>query len=215
MPNKKPAAGHIRIIAGQWRRHQLAVLTHDGLRPSSDRVRETVFNWLNHLWGGQFADKKVIDAFAGTGAFGLECVSRGARAVTLIDAHVPAITAINQTLTHWRQQDASVAQVQTITGDALHQLTQLTQSAQAGQTFDLVFLDPPFDAVGVADAALSAASLVVTDAGFVYLESPKAMTPEDAEVFGLQVHRAGKAGMVHYHLLQRLQSNNPTEAVLG
>ena len=83
------------------------------------------------------------------------------------------------------------------------------------KSMDLVFLDPPFDAMGVADAALSAASSVVAEAGFVYLEAPSALTPEDAEVFGLQIHRAGKAGMVHYHLLQKLQLNNPTEVVLG
>jgi 16S rRNA (guanine966-N2)-methyltransferase len=69
-------------------------------------------------------------------------------------------------------------------------------------------LDPPFEAVGVADAALAAASLAVTDEGFIYLESPKALTAEDAEVVGLQVHRFGKAGMVHYHLLQKLVAKN-------
>ena len=141
MPKQKPATGHIRIIAGQWRRCQLPVLAHTGLRPSSDRVRETVFNWLNHLWGGQFSEKKIIDAFAGTGAFGLECISRGARAVTLIDAHIPAINAIHQILTHWEKQDPSVAQARAIAGDALNHLS---QCAQAKQTFDLVFLDPPF-----------------------------------------------------------------------
>ena len=202
MTKKTPAAGHIRIIAGQWRRHQLAVLTHDGLRPSSDRVRETVFNWLNHLWGGQFADKKIIDAFAGTGAFGLECISRGARAVTLIDAHAPAITAINQTLAHWRQQNASVAQVQAITGDALHQLTQLTQltqSAQAGQMFDLVFLDPPFGQ-GWLDKTLPLVAPLCHADTLLYVEVEKKADLTALSAQGWTCLREGTTAQVAYSL---------------
>ena len=199
MTKKNPTAGHIRIIAGQWRRHQLAVLTHDGLRPSSDRVRETVFNWLNHLWGGQFVDKKIIDAFAGTGAFGLECVSRGARAVTLIDAHAPAITAINQTLAHWRQQDTSVAQVQNIAGDALHQLTQLTQSAQAGQTFDLVFLDPPFGQ-GWLDKTLPLVTSLCHADTLLYVEVEKKADVTALSAQGWTCLREGTTAQVAYSL---------------
>ena len=202
MTKKTPAAGHIRIIAGQWRRHHLAVLTHDGLRPSSDRVRETVFNWLNHLWGEQFADKKIIDAFAGTGAFGLECISRGARAVTLIDAHAPAITAINQTLAHWRQQNASVAQVQAITGDALHQLTQLTQltqSAQAGQMFDLVFLDPPFGQ-GWLDKTLPLVTSLCHADTLLYVEVEKKADLTALSAQGWTCLREGTTAQVAYSL---------------
>jgi 16S rRNA (guanine966-N2)-methyltransferase len=79
----------------------------------------------------------------------------------------------------------------------------------SSKSIDLVLLDPPFEAVGVADAALAAASLAVTDEGFIYLESPKALSVEDAEVFGLNVHRLGKAGIVHYHLLQKLTAIKP------
>lgn len=150
----KSASGHIRIIAGQWRRHQLPVLVHEGLRPSSDRVRETVFNWLNHIWGGQFTDKRILDLFAGTGAFGLECISRGARAVELIDAHAPAIAAINNTLKHWQQHDDSIGQVHALHSDALTRLkhwAQLTSSSNTAHpaspsdlAFDLIILDPPF-----------------------------------------------------------------------
>ncbi len=196
MTKKTPSAGHIRIIAGQWRRHQLAVLTHDGLRPSSDRVRETVFNWLNHLWGEQFADKKIIDAFAGTGAFGLECISRGARAVTLIDAHAPAITAINQTLTHWRQQDASVAQVQALTGDALHQITQLVQAAQM---FDLVFLDPPFDH-GWLDKTLPLVTSLCHADTLLYVEVEKKADLTAMSAQGWTCLREGTTAQVAYSL---------------
>jgi 16S rRNA G966 N2-methylase RsmD len=127
------------------------------------------------------------------------------------------------------QQAPVVAQLQTVATKLKAGMVRVERADGVGalkrlapKSIDLVFLDPPFDAAGVADAALTAASLVVTDTGFIYLEAPKALTTEDAEVFGLQLHRAGKAGMVHYHLLQKLQPNaqvntpqNPAEAVLG
>ena len=134
-------AGQVRIISGQWRRQMLPVLAHDGLRPSSDRVRETVFNWIHHLWGGQFADKHVLDVFAGSGAFGLECISRGARDVTMLDVYPAAVNAILQTLQHWQQQDESVAQAKALCVDSTQTLIEMNQR---GAQYDLIFLDPPF-----------------------------------------------------------------------
>ena len=202
MPKQKPAVGHIRIIAGQWRRCQLPVLAHTGLRPSSDRVRETVFNWLNHLWGGQFSEKKIIDAFAGTGAFGLECISRGARAVTFIDAHAPAIGAIIQTLAHWRTQDASIAHAQVITGDALKKLHEY---AQAGHTFDLVFLDPPF-AQGWLDKTLPLLPPLCHAGSLLYVEVEKCANLDASDALtqkGWTRLREGTTQQVAYSLWQR------------
>lgn len=202
-PVKRPSAppGEIRIIGGQWKRSKLSVANMPGLRPTPDRVRETVFNWL----GQDLSGWRCVDAFAGTGALGFEAASRGAAQVLMCD-----------------QQPAVVAQLQDVALKLKADMVRVERTDGVGalkrlapKSMDLVFLDPPFDAVGVADAALSAASSVVTDMGYVYLEGPKAFTPEDAEVFGLQIHRTGKAGMVHYHLLQKLQLNNPTEVVLG
>ena len=203
MPKQKPAAGHIRIIAGQWRRCQLPVLAHTGLRPSSDRVRETVFNWLNHLWGGQFSEKKIIDAFAGTGAFGLECISRGARAVTLIDAHIPAINAIHQILTHWEKQDPSVAQARAIAGDALNHLS---QCAQAKQTFDLVFLDPPF-AQGCLDKTLPLLPTLCHADSLLYVEAEKGANLDALIQQGWTCLREGTTQQVYYSVWRRLNAN--------
>lgn len=204
MRSKTPnSSGHIRIIAGQWRRHQLPVLAHEGLRPSSDRVRETVFNWLNHLWGGQFADKKIIDVFAGTGAFGLECISRGARAVTFIDAHPPAIAAIAQTLTHWSKQDVSVASAQTLTDDALKKLHEY---AQTQQTFDLVFLDPPFGK-GWLDKTLPLVSPLCRPDSLLYVEVEKRANSDTLGALtqqGWECLREGTTQQVYYSLWRRL-----------
>ncbi|MBS1175460.1 MAG: rsmD [Burkholderiaceae bacterium] len=205
-PKNQSTTGHIRIIAGQWRRHQLPVLTHAGLRPSSDRVRETVFNWLNHLWGGQFADKHIIDVFAGTGAFGLECISRGARAVTLIDAHPPAIAAITQTLAHWGKQDASVTSAQTIADDALKILHGY---AQAGHSFDLVFLDPPFGK-GWLDKTLPLVSPLCHTDSLLYVEVEKGANSDTLGALtqqGWERLREGTTQQVYYSLWRRLNAS--------
>ena len=197
-PVKRPTAppGEIRIIGGLWKRSKLSVANLPGLRPTPDRVRETVFNWL----GQDLSGWRCVDAFAGTGALGFEAASRGAAQVLMCDQQ-PAVVAQLQAVA--LKLKAGMVRVER--ADGVSALKRLVP-----KSMELVFLDPPFDAVGVADAALSAASGVVTDAGFVYLEAPKALTAEDADVFGLQIHRAGKAGMVHYHLLQKLQANTQT-----
>jgi 16S rRNA (guanine(966)-N(2))-methyltransferase RsmD len=201
VPQKKPAikrpttpSGEIRIIGGLWKRTKLSVADFPGLRPTPDRVRETLFNWL----GQDLSGWRCVDAFAGTGALGFEAASRGAEQVLMCEQQ-PALVAQLQAMATKLQ--ASMVRVER--GDGVGALKRM-----ASKSVDLVLLDPPFEVVGVADAALAAASLAVTDEGFIYLESPKALTAEDAEVVGLQVHRFGKAGMVHYHLLQKLVAKN-------
>jgi 16S rRNA (guanine966-N2)-methyltransferase len=205
VPKKKPIdkrhiqrpttpSGEVRIIGGLWKRTKLSVADFPGLRPTPDRVRETLFNWL----GQDLSGWRCVDAFAGTGALGFEAASRGAEQVLMCEQQ-PALVAQLQAMVTKLQ--ASMVRVER--GDGVGALKRM-----ASKGVDLVLLDPPFEAVGVADAALAAASLAVTDEGFIYLESPKALTTEDAEVVGLQVHRFGKAGMVHYHLLQKLAAKN-------
>jgi 16S rRNA (guanine966-N2)-methyltransferase len=205
VPKKKPIdkrhiqrpttpSGEVRIIGGLWKRTKLSVADFPGLRPTPDRVRETLFNWL----GQDLSGWRCVDAFAGTGALGFEAASRGAEQVLMCEQQ-PALVAQLQAMVTKLQ--ASMVRVER--GDGVAALKRM-----ASKSVDLVLLDPPFEAVGVADAALAAASLAVTDEGFIYLESPKALTAEEAEVVGLQVHRFGKAGMVHYHLLQKLVAKN-------
>ncbi|WP_422843758.1 16S rRNA (guanine(966)-N(2))-methyltransferase RsmD [Acidovorax sp. M2(2025)] len=181
-------AGEIRIIGGQWKRTRLPVAQRPGLRPTPDRVRETLFNWL----GQDLAGWRCLDAFAGTGALGLEAASRGAASVLLVENDA-ALAA--QLITLQQRLQAGAVRVQR--GDGV---TALQQAAPA--SLDLVLLDPPFDGPFFAPA-LQAAARAVAARGFVYLEAPRAWTDEDLAAAGLAVHRHLKAGAVHAHLLRR------------
>src|ERR1039458_6802673 len=86
-----PLAHQVRIIGGQWKRTPLPVLDAEGLRPTPDRVRETVFNWLNHLFDGAWGQVACLDLFAGSGALGFEAASRGAARVVMIEANAAAV----------------------------------------------------------------------------------------------------------------------------
>ena len=184
-----PQAHEVRIIGGQWKRTKLAVADKPGLRPTPDRVRETLFNWL----GQDLSGWRCIDAFAGTGALGFEAASRGAKEVRLVEHDTALVVQLKRIQT---QLQASATQI--VRGDAIAALKQLDPASM-----DAVFLDPPFDSV-LFDAALQAAGRAVAADGFVYLEAPITWTDEQLESAGLKVHRHLKAGAVHAHLLKRL-----------
>ena len=198
-PHRTPQ-GQVRIIAGQWRRQLLPVPTHEGLRPTGDRVRETVFNWLNHFWGGQFAEQQVLDVFAGSGAFGLECVSRGARDVVLIDNHKPAVENIRNILQHWQKQDAGIAQVRALADDALKVLAQF---AEQNIYFDVIFLDPPFGQDWLARTLPLIAPLCVEDT-LLYVEVEKGFDWTVLSQFGWACVREGKTQQTLYGLWRLL-----------
>ncbi|OYD48324.1 16S rRNA (guanine(966)-N(2))-methyltransferase RsmD [Acidovorax kalamii] len=181
-------AGEIRIIGGQWKRTRLPVAQRPGLRPTPDRVRETLFNWL----GQDLSGWRCLDAFAGTGALGLEAASRGAAAVQLVESDA-ALVAQLQVLQAKLQ--ASAVRVQRGDGVAA-----LKQAAPA--SVDLVLLDPPFDGDLFAPALQAAAKAVAAE-GFIYLEAPRAWTDEELAPSGLVLYRHLKAGAVHAHLLKR------------
>lgn len=195
---KKPAApaGHlrgtatheIRIIGGQWRRTPLKVLDKPGLRPTPDRVRETLFNWLGQDLGGW----RCVDAFAGTGALGLEAASRGAVQVIALENDALLVRTLQQQA---EKLKASMLQVQR--SDAVAAMQRLTAGA-----FDVVFLDPPFDSPWF-EPALKAAARLVPVNGWVYLEAPVAWTDDQLAPLGLKAVRHLKAGAVHAHLLCR------------
>lgn len=189
-PSVKPAAtgaGEIRIIGGQWRRTRLAVAQKPGLRPTPDRVRETLFNWL----GQDLTNWKVLDAFAGTGALGLEAASRGATSVIMNEQDAALVQQLQQLQ---QKLDAKMLKVQR--GDALSCLKTVTAQ-------DLVLLDPPFDLVELFEPALKAAINAVADGGYIYLEAPEAWSEERLAEMGLELHRYLKAGSVHAHLLRK------------
>ena len=181
-------AGEIRIIGGQWKRTRLPVAQRPGLRPTPDRVRETLFNWL----GQDLAGWRCLDAFAGTGALGLEAASRGAEAVLLVESDA-ALAAQLETLRQRLQAEA----VRVQRGDGLSVLQQAVPGS-----LDLVLIDPPFDG-DLFVKALHAAARAVGPEGYVYLEAPRAWADEELAAAGLAVHRHLKAGAVHAHLLRR------------
>lgn len=192
-PEKKPATpqgvGEVRIIGGQWKRTRLPVANLPGLRPTPDRVRETLFNWL----GQDLAGWRCLDAFAGTGALGLEAASRGAASVQLVEQDAGLVERLQQLC-----QRLKASTVQVRRGDGL---AALQQSAPA--SLDLVLLDPPFESPHY-EAALKAAARALAPQGFVYLETATAWSDEVLAPLGLALHRHLKAGAVHAHLLRAL-----------
>lgn len=180
-------AHSVRLIAGQCRRSKLPVVEAPGLRPSPDRVRVTLFNWL----GTDLTGWRCLDAFAGTGALGLEAASRGAAEVTLLEIHPQACRSLEATCARLQLPQARVQRA-----DALAFMRRAVPNA-----YELVFLDPPFAEANLRAAALEAAARLVVPDGLVYLEGPQALAP-DALPAGLAVHRQGRAGAVHFQLLR-------------
>jgi len=186
-PKPSRAPGEIRIIGGLWKRTRLAVPDRPGLRPTPDRVRETLFNWLGQDLGGW----RCFDAFAGTGALGFEAASRGAREVWLMEQDSALVQHLQASSVRLK-----ATQVKVQRGDGVAQLVQ-----QRGAGFDLVLLDPPF-ASDLFEPALRAAVQAVQPEGFIYLEAPRVWTDDELLGLGLQPYRYLKAGAVHAHLLK-------------
>jgi 16S rRNA (guanine966-N2)-methyltransferase len=183
------APSRVRIIGGRWKRTPLPVADLPELRPSPDRVRETLFNWIAHLVPDLSA-LRGLDLFAGTGALGFELASRGAAHVTLVECHRELVNALEAT-----RAKLGADGVRIVAGDAL-----AVARGWPDRSFDVVFLDPPFDG-NLLTPALEEGARLVADHGLVYVESgaplpdtaPRTLTPI----------RSGRAGQVHFHLLQR------------
>ncbi len=213
--HRPPLSNQVRIIGGAWKRTALPVLDALGLRPTPDRVRETVFNWINHLRGGAWEQALCLDLFAGSGALGFEAASRGALSVTMVDNHTPVVHQLEEIKNRLHAE-----QVQIIRGDAL--ATAQTLAAR-GQRFDLIFLDPPYQQEWLM-RALPLTAALLKEGGLVYAESGQSLTfdqpGETAAVEGetgaeatpdwmapWKVIRADKAGTVFYHLLTYNKNN--------
>jgi 16S rRNA (guanine966-N2)-methyltransferase len=178
----------IRIIGGLWKRTKLKVADKPGLRPTPDRVRETVFNWL----GQDLSGLRCLDAFAGTGALGFEAASRGAKDVQLVEYDSALAEQLKKT-----QAQLQATAVHVVRGDGVSAIRQA-----APDSLDVIFIDPPFDAP-LFEPALGACARALAPEGWVYLEAPTAYTDELLTAVGLTVHRHLKAGAVHAHLLKR------------
>ncbi|OIQ66183.1 ribosomal RNA small subunit methyltransferase D [mine drainage metagenome] len=177
----------VRIIGGAFKRTRLPVADKPGLRPTPDRVRETLFNWL----GQDLTGWRCLDAFAGTGVLGFESASRGAQSVQLVE-NDPALVAQLRRI----QAQLEMAAVHVVRGDGVAVLERT-----ATGSIDLVFLDPPFDS-NLFEPAVLAAGHCVAQGGFVYLEAPVRWTDASLQAAHLQVWRYLKAGAVHAHLLE-------------
>ncbi len=188
-PARGRGAGEVRLIGGVWKRTRIPVLDSPGLRPTPDRVRETLFNWL----GQQLDHWRVLDAYAGTGALGLEAASRGASRVVLLEREPKLVRHLNTVVERLKAQD----RVQVAQADALAWM-----ASAAPASFDLVLLDPPFDA-DLFIASLQRARALIAPSGWIYLEADRPLTDEELQPLGLRIHRQGRAGAVHHHLLHR------------
>jgi 16S rRNA (guanine(966)-N(2))-methyltransferase RsmD len=177
----------VRLIGGRFKRSKLPVPDAPGLRPTPDRVRETLFNWL----GQDLSGWRVLDAFAGSGALGFEAASRGALAVTLLENDARLVGVLQAV-----RQRLGAEAVTVLRADAR---AWLARAPQGG--FDLVLLDPPFDA-GLAAPALAAAAPLLAERGFVYLETAATETPLPLPA-SLEPVRELKAGAVLARLFRR------------
>lgn len=183
-------AHSIRIIGGDWKRTPLPVLDLDGLRPTPDRVRETLFNWLGQRLDGQ----RCLDLFAGSGALGFEAASRGAARVVMVEKNARAAAQLRA-----NQQRLDARMIEIAEADALR----LAASLAPG-SFDVVFLDPPFGDADILARALALAAPLVAADGWLYVESGSALDPSaELALAGWAILRDAKAGAVFYHLLQR------------
>ncbi len=188
----------VRIVGGDYRRTPIPVVDAAGLRPTPDRVRVTVFNWLHHFWGGDFSGKRVLDLFAGTGALGFEAASRGVAHVQMVENNPVAVAALRALRSRLKAESVRIH-----AGNAVTVLDRLNDTP-----FDLVMLDPPFDC-GWLERLWDKLPSVLTPDGLLYIESEAAVSPP-AE---FDVLRQSRAGQVHFHLLRfaALQKtvNNP------
>lgn len=176
-------SNRVRIVGGAWRSRMLPFPDVPGLRPTPDRVRETLFNWL-----GQLLDGKVcLDLFSGSGALGFEALSRGARQVVMVERDAKVAHALRSNAATLNAENCEL-----VVADALKFLDRETRR------FDIIFVDPPYD-LHLLPRVLPRLLACLSDDGMVYAESD---TPLDAGP-EWQVWRSGSAGQVHYYLLRK------------
>jgi len=176
--------GTVRIIAGKWRRRRLTVVERTGVRPTPDRVRETLFNWLSDRIEGA----RCLDLYAGSGALGFEAASRGADQVVMVERDRLVAKRL-----HEQAAELGADRVRVIQADARAWLD------VAAESYDIVFLDPPYGSVSLGQlcARLESGGYLRRGA-VVYLESDR----DDLELGdGWRVLRSARAGRVKYHLV--------------
>ena len=188
MQQRRPR--ELRIIAGEWRGRKLRFPAKTTIRPTPDRVRETLFNWI----GPRIRGLRALDLFAGSGVLGLEALSRGAAAVTFVDSDPRAVQALRERLTEWGAQGATVIRAEA---------QAFVAAGAAAGPFGLVFLDPPF-AAGLLPPIARALEMGgwLEPGALLYVEAAAAERLPEWPA-GWESLRSGQAGAVGYHLLRR------------
>ena len=195
MPRKatnKQTSGQVRIIGGQCRGRRISFPAVVGLRPTGDRLRETLFNWLT----AELRGARCLDLFAGSGALGLEAASRGASEVILLELNPSAARALGDNIDLLGLKSAMVFNA--------NALNWLQQNASDSKPFDIIFLDPPFNSTLLADTitALTQPSTLLAQEAMIYIEAPARQTL-DFMPDSWQLHRHKTAGDVTCYLYRR------------
>ena len=172
----------VRVIGGKWRGRVISFPSNAGLRPTPNRVRETVFNWL----GQDMSGRVCLDLFAGSGAMGIEAASRGSEQVVMVESSPRVYSALQVNL-----QKLRADQIELLMIDALEFII----SDQ--RLFDMIFLDPPYQ-LGLLPKVLNLLPTHLTQDGLIYLEAGNSFEPNE----DWSVWRGGQAGRVHYQLLK-------------
>ncbi|EEX95495.1 hypothetical protein VIOR3934_11412 [Vibrio orientalis CIP 102891 = ATCC 33934] len=187
---KKPSTGFVRIISGLWRGRKLPVHDTEGLRPTTDRVKETLFNWIAQ----DVPRAKCLDLFAGSGGLGFEAASRQAEMVTLIELNPQAFKQLQTNIASLKSDN-----LQAVNSDALSYLK------QPGTPHHVVFIDPPFRK-GLLDETVSLleSNGWLADDAMIYIETEKELALESIPAHW-RLHREKTAGQVCYRLFERQQ----------
>lgn len=177
----------VRIIGGEWRRRVLRFPDSEGLRPTPDRVRETLFNWL----GQDLTGLNCLDLFAGSGALGFEAASRGAAKVVMVETSPKVLAALEAN----KNTLQANGRLQIVRSDAVKFASSLPTE---GVRFDVMFLDPPYKQGWIERLAPLLPELMVED-GVVYVEAEHALQ----RCGSWRTERSGRAGQVYYHLMRK------------
>ncbi len=177
----------VRIIGGKWRRRKLAFPNRAALRPTPNRARGTLFNWLAR----DLEDATCLDLFAGSGALGFEALSRGAASVTLVDNDISTVRALHESRTLLDARNCTIERA-----------SALTFLRNAHTTWDIVFLDPPFDGalLGESLATLAQSATCLHDHSLLYVEAREQRPPD---LTHWKIHKSSRAGDVRFMLLLR------------
>lgn len=187
MSDSKP--NQVRIISGKWRGRKIHFPSTEQLRPSSDRIRETAFNWLQF----RLSSTSCLDLYAGSGACGFEALSRGASSVTLIDSDPVVCQSLQQTKALFQAYNAEIV-CESIPSDRL-------ADKLNGQQFDVVFIDPPFHQNMISPACAWLADIgVMAEGGVAYIETEASLQPLPIPEHW-EILKAKKAGNVAYYLV--------------